>query len=200
MKNFQRSTNLYWLPSASAAALFEVVLGAGRLQAANDTWTGAGRDNYWLTGANWLSGVPPVATDSLFFSGTTRLTITNNLGSGTAFNGNSITLGGNITDNQVVTPEVINLALALNATRTVIVNNNASLTLGGVISGAFGLTKDGGGLLTLGAANTFTGPLSIFAGTVFVSSDSNLGAIPGAFTPISIIISTSTLRTTNSFT
>src|ERR1051326_4283832 len=138
MKNFQRSTNLYWLPSASAAALFVVVLGAGRLQAANDTWTGAGRDNYWLTGANWVSGVPPVATDSLFFSGTTRLTITNHLGSGAAFhgitfaapagaftlNGNSITLGGNITDNQVVTPEVINLALALNATRTVIVNRS----------------------------------------------------------------------------
>jgi autotransporter-associated beta strand protein len=213
MKFIPRSNHNRRFFYLTPAILLLINLNSSPIYGANDTWTGGGRDSFWQTGANWLSGLAPVASDSLLFGGTTRLIATNNFASGTTFNGmtfkdpsgafilngNSITLGGDITDNQVVTPETVNVAIALNTNRNVNVTNNAALTLGGIVSGGFGVTKNGGGLLTLGAANSFS-TLSIFGGTVFVSSDSNLGATPGAFTPISIIISTATLRTTNSFT
>ncbi len=58
----------------------------------------------------------------------------------------------------------------------VIINNDtsSSLTIGAVIAnavaGATGLTKSGPGVLTLTAANTYTGPTVINAGNVIVSS------------------------------
>jgi hypothetical protein len=53
-------------------------------------------------------------------------------------NGNPITLGGDIVDNQFVTLQTINLSLALGATRNVDVTADGALTIGGVISGAGG--------------------------------------------------------------
>lgn len=183
--------------------------------AANKTWDGGGADNLWKTGANWNANVAPVAGDSLIFTATTRLSNTNDFSAGTAFGGinflspagafalggNAITLDGNITNNQPVTTETINLGLALSATRVADVSASAALTLNGVISGtSVGLTKAGAGLLTLGAANTFDGALSVNAGMVSVSSDGNLGAVPVAATPGRVVINNGTLRNTSSFT
>ena len=156
---------------------------------------------------------PPSANDSLFFTRTTRLNNTNNFTAGTTFNGitfnspsgafvlrgNPITLGGGITNNQGLTLQTINLPLALSATRNVDVVTDASLTVGGVVSGAGGINKTGGGLLTLTGVNTFSGPVAINAGTVSVASDANLGAAPGSATPGSILINGGTAQPTASF-
>ncbi len=56
-----------------------------------------------------------------------------------------------------------------------IVFTQGSLTVSGVISGTGGLTKSSADTLTLAAANTFTGPLTINAGTLSFSSAQNLG-------------------------
>ena len=183
-------------------------------RAATLTWTGGGADDLWSTPANW-GGTAPMPGDSLIFTTTTRLNNTNNFTSGTLFsgitfdlpagafslNGSPITLGGNIANNQVVTLQTINLSLALSDTRNVDVVADGSLTLGGVVSGAgHGITKSGGGLLTLGAANTFSGALTINAGTVSASSDGNLGAAPAAPIAGKIVLNNGTLRATSSFT
>src|SRR5882672_7965682 len=190
------------------------------VRGATETWTGGGSDGKWQTGGNWLGGTPPATGDSLFFSGTIRLANTNNIAAGTIFSGitfnvpagnspagafslagNSIALGGDIADYQVVTVESINLQLALGVTPNINVTNTGSLTIGGLISGAgLGLTKTGGGTLTLTNANTFSGPLSINAGTVFVFSDSNLGALPGSPSPGRLAINGGTLQATNNLT
>src|SRR6266540_1953430 len=132
-----------------AASIIPLLLaGAERLQAADATWDGGGEDNFWQTGANWDGNAPPSANDSLFFTGTTRLSNTNNFTAGTTFKGitfnspagafalrgSPITLGGGITNKQVVTLQTINLPLALSASRNVDVVTDASSTVGGVVS------------------------------------------------------------------
>src|SRR6266404_643196 len=60
-------------------------------------------------------------------------------------------------------------AVTLGASRTVTVNGS-NLTVGGVISGSgFGLTKAGGGTLTLSGANTYSGATAVNAGTLNVN-------------------------------
>ena len=60
------------------------------------------------------------------------------------------------------------------------------------LQGAGGLTKQGGGTLTLAGTNTYAGTTTVDAGTLSVSSDSNLGT--GALT-----LNGGTLQTTASF-
>jgi autotransporter-associated beta strand protein len=139
---------------------------------------------------------------------------TNNFTAGTGFtglnflspagaftlSGNSISLDGNITNNQVLVTETINLPMSLSANRTVQIADDAALSLGGAVSGGFGLTKTGDGLLTLGAANTFAGPVVSLAGVVSVSSDGNLGTAPGAATPGNLVLNGGALRSTANLT
>jgi hypothetical protein len=164
MKTMIRQFQTPSLMNTVLAAWLIAGLDANQAQAADRTWTGGGGDNNWGTPANW-GGTAPVAGDALFFTGTARTSSTNGLPSGTLFNGitfnspagafnlagNPITLGGDIADNQVVTLQTINLSLALNAPRNVSVVADGSLTLGGVVSGASGLTKTGGGLPSMAA-------------------------------------------------
>jgi autotransporter-associated beta strand protein len=164
-----------------------VSLGANpTAHAAAKTWDGAGTDSNWLTGLNWDLDTAPVAGDSLIFEGTTRITNNNNFAANTVFaeitfgtansgnfvlNGNAINLSGGLTNNRTSGTATINFDLALTATQTVTAAAGSSLLIGGAISGAgFGLIKSGPGLLTLSGANTYTGPTTINAGTLKVSS------------------------------
>ncbi len=188
---------------------------APHAQAGTDTWNGGGADGKWQTPANW-GGTPPSAGDALVFQGTVRLNNTNNFNLNTVFNGitfngpagafslfgNPITLVNDIVDNQVVVNQSVNLPLVLDATHNLNVITNGLLTISNVISGAAeaGITLPGGGRVTLGATNTFTGPLTINNGTVFVTSDLNLGAVPATTAPGALVINGGTLRTGTSFT
>ncbi len=200
--------------TASTALLLALASTPGRARGADRTWSGAGGDNNWSTPANW-GGTAPAAGDSLFFGGNVRTTPNNNFLSGTLFNGltinnpagpftlggNSITLGGTLTDNMPLVPQTISFPVALNGSHTISVVNDGLLTLGGVLSGSgFGLSKNGGGLLTLSGANTFSGSVAIQAGTLSVAADNNLGLVPAGPTPGRIKIDGGALRTTATFT
>jgi LPXTG-site transpeptidase (sortase) family protein len=71
-------------------------------------------------------------------------------------------------------------AVTMNAARTVTVNAN-TLSVGGVIGGAFRLTKAGAGALTLSGANTFTGGATLAAGTLNINNAQALGTVAGTF-------------------
>jgi autotransporter-associated beta strand protein len=62
------------------------------------TWSGAGGDANWSTGANW-AGTPPVTGDALIFAGSTQLVNTNDLiltsNAWLRFNSGNFTLWGN---------------------------------------------------------------------------------------------------------
>jgi fibronectin-binding autotransporter adhesin len=151
---------------------------------AGSTWTGGGSTDNFSDAGNW--NVAPTAGSNLTFSGSTRLFPNNDMAAATSFGnitfaagagafwvrGNSITLTGAITNSGSAT-QTFDPAIAVAAARTVNCANGP-IILGGVISGAGGVTKTGGSLLTLSGVNTY-------AGTTTISGDSiRLGGPPTA--------------------
>src|SRR5262245_25143505 len=195
-------------------ALMGVVTSAA--SAATRTWSGGGVDANWATPLNWVGGVAPVAGDALIFDGFGRLTNNNNLAVDTnitgvtftntagAFNlgGNRLTLGGDIVDNTTNLTQTMDVDMLLSGTRNVSVVGQGLMLISGDISGGFGLNKNGDGRMTLSGLNTFTGPLTINAGTVSVSNDNQLGAVPGSPTAGRLVVNgtNGTLRMTADFT
>ncbi len=99
------------------------------------------------------------------------------LGSGT------LTLGGDVTFNAANHPSDVWISggtLELNGTRTFDLGNSdnayAEVSISSAITGAdSAIVKLGAGTLMLSGANTYSGPTSILAGTVLVSSGTALG-------------------------
>ncbi|MDQ6905557.1 MAG: autotransporter-associated beta strand repeat-containing protein, partial [Chloroflexota bacterium] len=147
----------------------------------NSTFTGvisgtgtiakAGSGTLTLSGANTFGGAGQTVALN---AGTLLISADNNLGN----SANSVTLNG----------ATLGLSAALTSARNFVLNagggtidtgNNAA-TFSGTLSGAGAFTKAGSGTLTLAGTNTYSGGSTINAGTVIVSSASNLGTISGA--------------------
>ena len=202
-----------FLRSSSAFILAGSIVGLLTAQSAQAAvWNGGGADDFWTTSLNW-GGLPPTPGEALFFGGTSRLTPLNDSTPDTNFSnitfnstagaftigGTRIVLEGDVTNNSTA-QETINLDMLFASTR---IFNTASgdLSVGGTLSGAGGLTKTGNGTLTLSAANSFTGALTVAAGTLSVStwnSDSTNGSLGNSATPVTLggAITMGTLRFT----
>src|ERR1051326_5307459 len=127
------------------------------LHAANRIWDGGGTDDLWLTAANWVGDVAPVAGDDLIFSSNTlRQNNTNNLAAGTTFNSVKLTragynlYGSNFAVNAFISMLdfsgtcTVNPVVTLNANQT-FTNANAPASLG------FNAIDTNGKLLALNA-------------------------------------------------
>lgn len=183
---------------------------------AGNIWDGGAPNANWSTAANWDFNILPDFATPITFAGNTNLVTNNDLNAITVggiifdpladaftLRGNDLTLNGSIV-NSSFAEQTINLAMTVNSTQIIDVAL-ASLTIGpggsnsGIISGAGGITKTGLGLLTLGAANTYTGTTTFDGGVVAYSADNtvtalNFGAIPTATTAST---NTTTLDLTN---
>jgi autotransporter-associated beta strand protein len=172
-----------------AATLLNASLFLPPIQAANKTWSGAGGDANWNTGANW-GGTAPVNADSLIFNGATQQNNTNNISSltvgfvtfsngGFVLNGNTLTMSGsasafftNATGINTVANPLITTApggrywfIAPNSELrlTGVVTNNAAT---GTSVGWLNLTN-GGTVRIMNSAKSTRG-MDLFQGTVIV--------------------------------
>ena len=168
-------------------------------------WSGL-QDSTWNKASNWaisLAGAAavsagPASSTEVIFSTTNAGNRATTLGADKAIHSltmsdtNAVSIGGantlSITGNAAITANgssgllTISSGLALTpagmSSPVITVNNNAGAVISGVISGTKGLSKAGGGTLTLSGTNNYTGTTTISSGTLSVSSDSNLGAAP----------------------
>ena len=186
------------LGTSALTAAIVVSFIAPSAHAATEDWTGA-TNGLWGLNTNWSGSTTPdstydltilgpsnvagalniniaaaAAANSINFTNTAATTLTNTtsganqtltLGSGGLTTGTGAVTIGSATANQ-------NVNIALGASQ--IWNIGAGgLTATNVISGSgFGLTKTGTGTLTLTGANTFTGGVTLNAGTLQVGASS----------------------------
>ena len=171
-----------WNQSALARALIFFLASCFHMAQAANIWDGGGGDNNWGTAVNWDNNLLPTFPVALTFAGTNRLTPANDLASVTVngitfdaaagaftLGGNGISLGGNIGFNgnpSTLINQSIYLGMALTGDRTFLTQTNGWFTMGGVISGSFGLTKENDGVLQLAATNVYTGSTVINGGVV----------------------------------
>ncbi len=162
------------------------------LAAGAPTWSGAGGNDNWTTGANW-GGVAPVAGDGLTFGATdaARLSNVNDFAGGTLFGGitfantGSYTLGGadvNLRGNVInnaAGDQAIGLNLVLDGAGRSVGGSGGAITISGGVSDAGGgrrLTKTGANTVTLTGANTYTGGTTLDAGVLALGSSGAIGA------------------------
>lgn len=172
-----------------------LVLNVPKAFAATKTWDGGGSDTNMNTAANWAGDSAPSAGDDLVFpANVTNRTVVNNYTAATSFNsitfsgtatsesgytisGNSITLVAGITAS--VTGEfgsnILSLPIQFSGNQSLSSTSVSPIFLNGVVSGSGNLTKGGAGVLGLTATNTFTGTLTVTAGTLSIENASALG-------------------------
>jgi autotransporter-associated beta strand protein len=175
---------------------------------AGTTWDGGGANASWGTNKNWsgntvplFDGTETITIGSGFGSGTT-LTLDGTryindlvINTSTAFTisagtGGTLNLrSGNITRQNVSGIQTISAGIVLGDPNGVAayigtwnIAGSNSLNISGNITetgGSRGLNKTGAGTVVLSGTNTFTGGLTLTAGVVSISSNSNLGAYSG---------------------
>ncbi len=134
------------------------------------------------------------ATRDLSNKYTSGITIGGNFQLGDAVNFSAGT--GDLTFNN-------NVSLGNSVTRTITLGNTGTYTFSGIISGTSSnliVNNTAAGTLTLGGTNSYSGNTTINGGTVSVSADQNLGAVPGSPTPGKITLGGGSLAITTGYT
>ncbi|HYG21151.1 MAG TPA: autotransporter-associated beta strand repeat-containing protein [Verrucomicrobiae bacterium] len=142
--------------------------------------------------SSWVGGVPPQSTQvAVWNSVVTTVTFPSlgadaswagirieNPGDAATINaGNTLTLGASGIEMGTATADLtLNNALVLGAPQIWNVGPGRTLTIGGAVSGANSITKNGAGTLVLGVANSYTGGTVLNAGVLQLDAAAAAGA------------------------
>ncbi|WP_019429158.1 autotransporter-associated beta strand repeat-containing protein, partial [Limnohabitans sp. Rim47] len=141
-----------------------------------------------LNGDNTYSGTTNVN------AGTLKLGHAHALGAAASASGTTVGANGTLDLNELSVQEPVTVAggrilngvlagdMTLTADSVIEAGAGSSVTLSGDISGSFGLTLSGAGVITLSGDNTYTGETTISSGTVVVASNTGLGSAAGGTT------------------
>jgi autotransporter-associated beta strand protein len=163
-----------------------------------DTWSGADSTSTtpgnWSDANNWVGGAAPVSGDTIVFpAGLTGAALTSNDDiSGGSFSsviiqgggytiastqGYGVTLSGLIDASYGSGSTTFSLPVDFGggAATVTVDNQSAGLVLGGVLSDATGLTKQGSGVLDVKGTSTYSGTTTVAAGALLV--DGSVGAV-----------------------
>jgi len=133
--------------------------------------------NVYITG---VASAPTFVINGGILNNTSGSALTlGTLVGGTQNNKPTITLGGNFAfgTSDSTSANDLNLgtsAVPLGNNRIFTVNGTTTLTLGGIVSGAYTLTKSGSGKLTLTGVNTYGGLTTVNSGTLAVTGGGQL--------------------------
>ncbi len=167
-------TNSLVVGTAGTSTFSGTIGGFGRL-------TMAGAGTLTLTGGNTYSGGATVTAGTLSISSQTSLGLTSG----------GLTLDGGTL--QTTTNMNIGHSVTLGAGGGTF-SPNAVLGVFGSVGGVGGLTMAGPGVLALAGINTYGGGTTVNSGTLWITSDANLGSASGGLT-----LDNGTLQTTASF-
>ena len=166
----------------SASGGTVTVAAGGRIQVSGSITVGSGKA---LT----------LNSDGISASGSLENTSGTNVWSG------PLTLGSAVRINSDTNLLTLNSATAITSAQALTFGGSGNVRVDSAINtGANSLTKDGSGILTLTAANSYSGGTVINAGTLSISSDGNLGntsggvSISGGFNSVLAISSSLTLN------
>ncbi|MDX2227721.1 MAG: hypothetical protein SFY92_11610 [Verrucomicrobiae bacterium] len=161
------------------------------------TWNGGGTDGNWNTPTNWTSFTAPVSGDALLFSGTTRLSNSNNIAgltlNGITFSNNAgaFVITGNVFTltnsllNLSTNAQTINQAFSLGSPVIFNASNGVLALTGNITNGGNLLTIDGqtnitlSGILTgsAGIQKNGTNRLTLSGANTFVGNLTNANGI-----------------------
>ena len=143
--------------------------------AQNGTWLGATGD--WNVGGTWSGGIiADGANNTANFTGVDiNSTRTINLGVDRTIGNIIFTDATTSSNNLVINNNTLTLDVTTGAPVIDVTQSLRSITIGSVVAGNDGLTKNGLGILTLANANAYTGGTTISAGEINLTNASGLG-------------------------
>ena len=178
-------------------------LGANTLTIANasGTYSGAlsGTGNLILTaGTQTLSGNNTYTGTTTINGGTLALTGTGSIASSSSIIDNAIfTITGTTSGASIISLAGSNAGSVVLGSKTLTISNAAD-TFAGALSGTGNLILTAG-TQTLSGNNTYTGTTTINGGTLVITSDAALGAIPVSINANAIVLNGGVLESTNTF-
>ncbi len=147
-----------------AVANWDTSTAAG-YQAGSGTW---GTDSFWSTNGTTLS--PWVSGDTAVFQGRWTNPGTDTITISSALTIAHLTFGTTVTTNKW---NLLGSALRLSANATFTVNVGSMASLANQVSGNFGVSKAGAGILAFDGLNAYTGMTTVQAGTLLVNGSIN---------------------------